>query len=174
MSPSPYSTQVREASSDRDLKSPSPAGLRCTSPRYNGAMSLSEKSGEPLEDPRRGLAFLWGGAVLGAVLLSPAAEWLAGWLWACPFKSMSGLPCPTCGLTRAALALSRGEVVHALTTYPLQSLLWLGFVLGGTVFGLLALLRRPLPWPPEPPLWGKLLLLALVVTNWIYSIATGV
>jgi hypothetical protein len=68
--------------------------------------------------------------------LRPASGWpkrlatvallgtLAGWLlWAgmppCPTAALTGLPCPGCGLTRAALALLGGDPSRAAQLHPL-------------------------------------------------------
>jgi len=37
----------------------------------------------------------------------------------CPFAYLTGLPCPGCGLSRAAFALFRGDVRGALAMHPL-------------------------------------------------------
>jgi hypothetical protein len=37
----------------------------------------------------------------------------------CPFRGLTGVPCPGCGLTRAAGALLRGRVTDALHVHPL-------------------------------------------------------
>jgi hypothetical protein len=43
-------------------------------------------------------------------------------LWRCPVAELLGLPCPGCGLTRAWLALSRGDLAGALRLHPLSPL----------------------------------------------------
>lgn len=123
---------------------------------------------------RRRNGLVWGGAVLLVVLLAPLAPWLASGLWACPLKELSGVPCPSCGTTRAALHLARLEVVEALVHYPLPTLGWMVFILGGTVAGVAALLHRPLPSIARPPTAFWWFLGAAVLANWGYSIATGV
>lgn len=120
------------------------------------------------------MGLLWGGAVVALLIVSPWGATLAQGLWSCPFKSVTGLPCPTCGLTRAALALSRFEFVEAFVGYPLQSALWTVFLVGGAVAGGLALLGRPLPAFGEPPRWAKIAALVVVLINWTYAIVTGV
>lgn len=38
---------------------------------------------------------------------------------ACTFRAALGLPCPSCGMTRAGLALAQGELFQAFTYQPL-------------------------------------------------------
>lgn len=122
------------------------------------------------------LGLRWGALALAVLLLAPAAPWLAGLLWACPFKTLTGWPCPSCGLTRSALALAALDPLGALTRYPLQALAWLGFLGGGLASGLAALLGRPLHLLPlgEIPTWSKILLLLAVLTNWAWGIHLGI
>ncbi|MEA3409417.1 MAG: DUF2752 domain-containing protein, partial [Candidatus Eisenbacteria bacterium] len=40
----------------------------------------------------------------------------------CPFRAVTGLPCPTCGLTRVAHSLMRGDVGRALAINPFDAL----------------------------------------------------
>ena len=64
----------------------------------------------------------------------------------CPLASTSGIPCPGCGLTRATLALFRGDVRTALHLHPLVWLLaplFIGFV-GSALF---ELVRGPVTQP---------------------------
>lgn len=44
-------------------------------------------------------------------------------LWECPFAALLGIPCPGCGLTRAAVALVQGEWSQALLLHPLSPLI---------------------------------------------------
>jgi uncharacterized protein DUF2752 len=45
---------------------------------------------------------------------------VALWVWRCPIAMLTGLPCPGCGLTRAALALVTGDLAGALALHPLS------------------------------------------------------
>ncbi|MEE8524519.1 MAG: DUF2752 domain-containing protein [Thermoanaerobaculia bacterium] len=126
------------------------------------------------DDPDRKLAFLWLAAAAGLVLLSPAAPWIASGLWGCPFKGLTGFACPLCGTTRAAVALAKLDPVGAFAHYPLPTLAWILFLVGGLVVGWLAWRRRPLPRLGIMPAWLKAGLVAAVLLNWAYSIATGV
>lgn len=123
----------------------------------------------------RQLGFFWGGLVLALVAFSPLAPRFAGLAPACPLKTWTGLPCPSCGTTRAALALSRFEFFEAFTHYPLQSVAWTVFLLGGLWAGWLAWRGRPLPaLPRRLPGWVPWAALLALAGNWAYSIVTGV
>lgn len=54
----------------------------------------------------------------------------------CVFRNLTGVPCPTCGSTRAALAVARGHLLEALALNPLvtaaafAALAWLAVRIG--------------------------------------------
>jgi hypothetical protein len=62
---------------------------------------------------------LWA-AVISASLLA-AAAWLRAFglpPLVCPFHALTGLPCPTCGVTRALAALVAGNLGASLRLHP--------------------------------------------------------
>jgi hypothetical protein len=123
----------------------------------------------------RQLAFLWGSVSLVLVGASPWAPLAGDALWSCTFKSWTGIPCPTCGTARAALALARLDVLGAFTRYPLPTIAWIFLIGGGFCAGAMALLgRTPPAIPSRLPAWGRAAVVAAVLANWMYSIATGV
>ncbi len=137
--------------------------------------SPSESSdAEAVDGSGRQLGLLWGAVALLLILLSPLAPALASGLWSCPFKSLTGFPCPTCGTGRAALALARFDPIHALVHHPLPALAWMAFIVAGLVAGVRALQCRPLPRIRRLPVWVKVAVVVAVAANWAYSIATGV
>lgn len=94
----------------------------------------------------------------------------------CGFKVLTGLPCPTCGSTRACLALVRGDLAAAFASNPL-------FVLAGA--GALVYLLyaasvlagrlprcRPLVTPADV-FAARVASMALVGVNWAYLIVSG-
>ncbi len=95
---------------------------------------------------------------------------------ACRFHAVTGLPCMSCGSTRAALALTHGEWLEALRLNPLAVAAFLAvtvaFLLGcaDAAFGsrLLAAARQRLGRLP-----GWRLLAAAVALNWLYLIFSG-
>jgi hypothetical protein len=124
---------------------------------------------------QRHLGLLWGAVAVSLVLLATSAEQLAQTLRGCTFKSFLGLPCPTCGVTRAALELSNLDVASALRINPLATLLMMALVLGGLIAGVSTLGGHP----PREPRWDlrpveRLGLVLVVVANWAYLVANGI
>ena len=75
-----------------------------------------------------------------AVLCVLCVYWaVAGRIQLCLFRLMTGLPCPGCGLTHAALALCRGEWKESLRYHPL--LLPVLFVLFTALFRKVGIFR---------------------------------
>ncbi len=59
-------------------------------------------------------------AAIGVVGIALLLDWE---VVACPFAELFALPCPGCGLTRAAWALLRGDFRAALALHPLSPVL---------------------------------------------------
>lgn len=122
----------------------------------------------------RQLGLLWGVVAAALVALSPLAPRLAAALPACPLKSLTGFPCPTCGATRTALALSDFDLARAVAVSPLAATAWLALVGGGLLAGALALFRIGVPEPPRKlPMWLRLAALGVVLANWAYLVWSG-
>ncbi len=47
--------------------------------------------------------------------------------WACPLRSLTGVPCPTCGMTRAFVALASGDLAGAVQHHAFAPVLAVGF-----------------------------------------------
>jgi len=109
------------------------------------------------------------GLVVAAIIIARVSEHWHLPFMKCAFKSMTGLPCVTCGGTRALRALSRGELAEAFWLNPL--------VVAGAFASLICLVvwlafpawsfrakEKISHWP-----WFKFgILLALL--NWIYLV----
>jgi hypothetical protein len=79
-------------------------------------------------------AAIWGGAILfGLAVGAFGGDSMRDAVLhdgpGCPFRTVTGIDCPFCGMTRATLALGSGELHHALGFHPLAPLV-LAFHLG--------------------------------------------
>jgi hypothetical protein len=97
--------------------------------------------------------------------------------FSCPFKIITGLPCPTCGGIRAFIHLAHLDPAGALVMNPLISFLTiLGTVL--LLYSTLALFIKPLRLKMEFNDREKRVLrfgvIGIIVLNWIYLISSQI
>ena len=74
--------------------------------------------------------------VVGVCAVLGAASTLGIPVWPCFLNSLTGLPCPGCGMTRAVTALLHGNWTLAMTYHPLSP----GYLVIGFLLGLAAIL----------------------------------
>ena len=112
---------------------------------------------------------VWAGMAGAAAALGPGA---AAGHSACPFKEVTGVPCPSCGAGRAATALGRGRVIEAIVLNPLLTaaggamMLWLLARLAAGRRLKVALSRRE-------RLAAAVAGVAALAANWIFLICQG-
>jgi len=90
--------------------------------------------------PRRLLALVVLAAIAGVLFFAPQL----GVKWPCPVYTLLHVPCPSCGLTRAARLVAHGEFAAATRMHPmwLVVLPFLAVALGTELVGYL----RGEPW----------------------------
>jgi hypothetical protein len=120
--------------------------------------------------PRSRAGALWGLAALSLLAAGAFAAAFPSALPPCPFRALTGLPCATCGSTRAALALLRLDLGAALRWNPLAAIGLPLFVAAGLTAGALWLLGRDVP-EPRLPLALRVASLAAIAANWVYLLA---
>lgn len=77
--------------------------------------------------------------------------------WSCPFLAVTGIPCPSCYLTRATTAALHGDFQSSLALHAFGPLIATGLIL----WSVLALWRRqfmPLRWRRTPAVIGAMTL----------------
>jgi hypothetical protein len=129
---------------------------------------------DPLEVDHEALWLLVGGAsicLLGVALATPGIQ-----LPLCGFKTITGLPCPTCGVTRTVIALSRGDLSRGLFMNPLAAVACLAGLLYLLYAAIVLALRLPRLRPTITATGARRLRIAVctvLAVNWVWLIATG-
>jgi hypothetical protein len=116
---------------------------------------------------------LWSIAAAATAALRPVWITVAPHLRPCTFRGLTGIPCPTCGTTRVALALLDCDIAGAFAVNPLATMAGIGFFAGA----LLALVWLVLRWPVVVidgfgPRRLAVAVLILALVNWAYLIVS--
>ncbi|CAN5414389.1 hypothetical protein BH10PLA1_BH10PLA1_17110 [soil metagenome] len=104
---------------------------------------------DPTAARRSLLMAVIGTATIAASLLY--APWSQSGPVLCPFRLMTGLPCPGCGLTRSFCSLAHGDVRSALAFHLLGPGLFLAVIAGIPVLFYEGFTRRRVGW------WNRML-----------------
>ena len=120
-------------------------------------------------------ALLMGALLVALGIVAAALPGIENGPVACPFRAVTGLPCPTCGLIRAAHSLMRGDLDSALAVNPFDTIfllvavplfagLWAANLAAGFAVRISMLpTERRVTWA---------LLTAVVLANWVYVLLT--
>lgn len=119
-------------------------------------------------------ALVWGTLVVAVLAISRIT---GNEVSTCTFRRVTGYPCATCGGTRAAERLLRGDLFGAIAFNPLAT-----FIVIATPLLLLWWIAVPTPPPPPAttprkrrvPVWAAVLIVVGVVgANWAYVLSRG-
>lgn len=91
----------------------------------------------------------------------------------CPFRLITGLPCPGCGITRIATTVAEGNVSLALGTDAAAVGLLGALAIGAALYLIAISTRRPIPsWVGSLPV--MLALMTLAGGHWVNTLVHGV
>jgi hypothetical protein len=114
----------------------------------------------------------FGLAVAGAAAAWPAVSTGTGLGLPCPLRWATGVPCPACGLTTAAVDLVHGRVLASLGDNPAL----IGLALLTAVMVPLLVLRHlglagpPAPWSPRARRRAGVTMLAAAAASWLFQL----
>jgi hypothetical protein len=92
----------------------------------------------------------------------------------CPLKALAGVPCATCGMTRAFVHLAHGDPGLALAASPLGALLAAAAWTYALADAARVALGAPFPFPSARALRvGALAAVAALLVNWAWLLARG-
>jgi hypothetical protein len=98
----------------------------------------------------------------------------------CLFKNLTGMPCPSCGITRSIIQLYHGHFTESLLINPLGLMasfillvapVWIGFDLMRGKETLVVNYRRTERFVQQQKVY--LPLIALLILNWFWNIEKG-
>lgn len=120
---------------------------------------------------------LWAAVAAALAVMAALVVSVSGWPpLACPLRDVTGVPCPSCGTTRAIFALAAGNLGDALRWNPLAALAFGAAACYVAYAGTVAVLRLPrLRLTPGPTMAraARLATLTAVLANWLFLIADG-
>lgn len=120
-----------------------------------------------------------------ATLIGLSAVFIISMLWRpadeptvilCPFRALTGLLCPGCGMTRAFCALGHGELMRAIRFNALSPFLYLSFIIiwigaAATVFKFERVKKAVMRLRPN--MTASMLMLAVVLMWWVVRLVYG-
>ncbi len=91
----------------------------------------------------------------------------------CSFPATTGYPCPSCGMTRGMVAMTKGDIVTALHNHPFSVMLFAAIVIVGIFSAAEALTGRDLLTKLRPGVWWIWIGLAGMLAGWAWVLVTG-
>ncbi len=91
----------------------------------------------------------------------------------CSFPVTTGYPCPSCGMTRSMLAMSKGDVVAAFNRQPFGVILFPAVLIIAVAATVEALTGKNLLSKLRPGLWWVWAGLIGLMAGWIWVLVTG-
>lgn len=103
-------------------------------------------------------ALKWRYFTLSCVSSPIVSSYLLGYTpahlpWKCPILSLTGIPCPSCGMTRSFVAIARGNIPDSLSYHGLGIFIFISFILMALHLSIEVVTRRSLSSSFHDWLW---------------------
>jgi hypothetical protein len=121
-----------------------------------------------------------GALILGGLFFMPLAAMMVEGdlisLGRCSVKEILGVPCLTCGSTRATLELVSGQFLSAFLMQPLMISLYVALGIWGVTSFCVFVAGRSvdLAWTSQESRWIKISMVTLPIVNWWYLVEMGI
>ena len=118
----------------------------------------------------------WISASAGVLLLAshllpvPQNGDLAGMPPLCPFKALTNVPCPGCGLTRSLVLFAHGDWAQSVNFHPLGPMVYLALWLT-LIAGVLSIYRQPKPISPQLFIFAGSTFAVSLLILWVVRLA---
>jgi hypothetical protein len=131
-------------------------------------------AGREVDHERLWLSVALAGAALSVLWVAAGHEELPRVI--CPFRHLTGIPCLTCGGTRALLALTRGEVQAAFLWNPLVAVFAIAAAIWLLYAAVVTVLRAPrvrVRLAERDRVLFRAAAWAAIAGNWVFLILQG-
>jgi Protein of unknown function (DUF2752) len=131
-------------------------------------------AGREVDHERLWLSVALAGAALAVLWVASGHEELPRVI--CPFRHVTGIPCVTCGGTRALLALTRGDVQAALFWNPLVAVIAIAVLIFLVYAAVVTALRAPrvrVRLGERDRVLFRAAAWAAIAGNWVFLIIQG-
>jgi len=91
----------------------------------------------------------------------------------CPFRSLTGVPCPVCGLTRSSAFMVRGDIAPSFKSHPLGPIFITGLILA-VPWSIYSFFRKEKDEKTGKSHFGRYsfaIVIGLVLIGWIINLA---
>jgi hypothetical protein len=125
--------------------------------------------------PKSPIHIVWGVMMIALVMAGAIFGEYLDLLPACAFKSVTGIPCLTCGGTRSILALSQFDLVSAFLFNPLAVLIAIALILFSAAIALGIIFRKSvmIKLSRGDAKIARILIAAAIAINWAYLILSS-
>jgi len=122
--------------------------------------------------PKSAVHFVWGFVAIGTIAFAGIWQHQLELLPPCLFKHLTGIPCPTCGVTRSVVSLSKLDLYDSFLYNPLSMISIFALILFSPAFITAWLFRKRLEivLAERDRKFLRISLVLVLMANWAFLI----